>query len=89
MLLSSQWDSAISYFTQLTQQEPDNAGAWYDLGVAWEAFGDWGQALAAYEQAASRERKRTYLDAVTAARRRAPVVTPPTAQQVPQIIPPQ
>lgn len=87
MLLSSQWDQAISYFSQLTQKEPDNAGAWYDLGVAWEAYGDWGQALAAYEQAAARERKRTYLDAVAAARRRAPQLQPQQGP-VPQLIPP-
>lgn len=74
MLLSSNWDGAISHFTQLTQQQPELSGAWYDLGVAWEARGDWSQALAAYEQAAARDRKRTYLDAVETARRMAPPV---------------
>ncbi|HEY0880005.1 MAG TPA: tetratricopeptide repeat protein [Archangium sp.] len=87
MLLSSQWDAAISYFSQLTQKEPDNAGAWYDLGVAWEAFGDWGQALAAYEQAAARDRKQTFLDAVSAARRRAPAQPTQAQGPVPQLIP--
>jgi hypothetical protein len=82
MLLSSQWRAAIDYFTRLTQQQPDNDGAWYDLGVAWETEGDWGQALAAYEQAAARKRKGNYLDAVETARRMAP---PP--QQVPQPMP--
>lgn len=72
MLLSSNWDGAINYFSQLTQQQPDLAGAWYDLGVAWEARGDWGQALAAYEQAAARDRKAMYLEAVESARRSAP-----------------
>lgn len=72
MLLSSQWRAAIDYFTKLTQQQPDNDGAWYDLGVAWEVEGNWGQALAAYEQAAARNRKRNYLDAVATAQRMAP-----------------
>lgn len=83
LLLSSNWDGAISYFTQLTQQQPDLGGAWYDLGVAWEARGDWGQALAAYEQAAQRSRKRMYLDAVDSARRMAP----PPQQQGPVPVP--
>ncbi|MDP3157427.1 MAG: tetratricopeptide repeat protein [Archangium sp.] len=84
MLLSSNWDGAIGYFTQLTQQQPELDGAWYDLGVAWEARGDWGQALGAYEQAAARDRKRNYLDAVDSARRMAP---PVAAAPVPVPIP--
>jgi hypothetical protein len=88
MLLSSNWGGAISYFDQLVQREPDNAGAWYDLGVAWEAFGDWGQALSAYEQAAARDRKRAYLAAVEHARRRAPRGAPgPVQGPPPQPIP--
>ena len=79
LLLSSNWDGAISYFTQLTQQQPELGGAWYDLGVAWEARGDWGQALVAYEQAAAHDRKRMYLEAVESARRMAP---PPPQQQL-------
>jgi hypothetical protein len=78
LLLSSNWDGAIGYFTQLTQRQPELTGAWYDLGVAWEARGDWGQALVAYEQAASRAQKPMYLDAVESARQMAP---PPQAQQ--------
>lgn len=76
MLLSSNWDGAIAYFTDLTQKEPGNAGAWYDLGVAYEAKGDWANALGAYEQAAARDRKQRYLDAVAMARQRAPVPQP-------------
>lgn len=84
MLLSDNWDGAIAYFTQLTQQQPDLSGAWYDLGVAWEAYGDWAQALSAYEQAAARDRKRSYIDAVDSARRMAPART---AAPVPVPIP--
>lgn len=84
LLLSSNWDGAISYFTQLTQQQPELAGAWYDLGVAWEVRGDWGQALAAYEQAAARDRKAMYLDAVESARRMAP---PPSSSPAPVPVP--
>lgn len=88
MLLSSNWNGAIAYFTKLTQDRPDNDGAWYDLGVAWEAYGDWGQALSAYEQAAARKRSGTYLDAVEAARANAPA-QPQQPMPVPQIIPAQ
>ncbi|MFT3713924.1 MAG: hypothetical protein QM817_40200 [Archangium sp.] len=85
LLLSSQWRGAIDFFTRLTQQQPDHDGAWYDLGVAWEVEGDWSQALAAYEQAAARNRKRNYLDAVETARRMAPAA--PVAPQTPQPMP--
>lgn len=88
MLLSSNWNGAIAYFTKLTQDQPDNHGAWYDLGVAWEAYGDWAQALAAYEQAAARKRSSTYLDAVDAARANAPA-QPQQPMPVPQLIPAQ
>lgn len=87
MLLSSNWGGAIQYFNKLVADQPELDGAWYDLGVAWEAYGDWGQALAAYEQAAARRRSRTYLDAVESARAMAPVA-PPQQGPVPQIIPP-
>ncbi len=83
MLLASNWTGAISYFAQLTRDQPDLDGAWYDLGVAWEAQGDWGQALSAYEQAASRKRSRTYLDAVASARSMVPVNAAPTPQPIP------
>jgi len=88
MLLSSNWSGAIAYFTQLTQQQPELDGAWYDLGVAWEAQGDWGQALVAYEQAAARRRSQNYLDAVEVARKMAPPAPQPMATP-PQIIPVQ
>jgi len=86
MLLADNWDGAIGYFSELTQKQPELAGAWYDLGVAHEAKGNWGEALAAYEQAASRDRKDMYRDAVVAARRRAPEQP---AQQPVQPIPVQ
>lgn len=86
MLLSDNWSGAIAFFTQLTQQQPDLDGAWYDLGVAWEAQGDWGQALAAYEQAAARSRSDMYVDAVQSARRMAPA---PPPQPQPMAVPPQ
>ncbi len=81
MLFSSNWDGAIAYFTDLTRQQPELDGAWYDLGVAWEAKGDWTQALGAYEQAAARARKSRYLDAVSNARRVAPVGVQPLPVQ--------
>lgn len=81
MLLSSNWDGAIAYFTDLTRTQPELDGAWYDLGVAWEVKGDWTQALGAYEQAAARARKRTYLDAVANARRVAPSPVQPIPAQ--------
>jgi len=86
MLLANNWDSAIGFFTDLTQKQPGLGGAWYDLGVAYEAKGDWGNALNAYEQAASKERKQMYIDAVGSARQRAPQQA---AAPVPQPIPAQ
>ncbi len=81
MLLSSNWDGAVAYFSQLTREQPELDGAWYDLGVACEGKGDWVGALGAYEQASARSRKSHYLSAVRAARARQP---PP-----PQLIPPE
>jgi len=77
MLLSSQWRGAIDYFNQLVAKQPENDGAWYDLGVAWEAEGDWGQALIAYQRAAALKRKGNYLDAVATAQRMAPALPQP------------
>lgn len=80
MLLSSNWDGAIAYFSDLTQKQPELAGAWYDLGVAHEVKGNWPQALGAYEQAAARNRKQYYLQAVSNARAHQP---PPEVQPIP------
>ena len=80
MLMSSNWDGAIAYFTDLTQKQPDLAGAWYDLGVAHEVKNEWPQALNAYEQAAARSRKQYYLQAVSTARANQPA---PTVQPIP------
>lgn len=71
MLLSGNTTGAIDSFGRLTQEQPHLAGAWYDLGVAYEVRGEWGPALVAYEQAAARERKQHYLDAARDARRNA------------------
>ena len=59
LLLAGSWNAAARYFDDLTKRAPDLAGAWYDLGVAYEAQGFWPSALAAYEQAAMRDRSRT------------------------------
>ncbi len=72
LLLSGSWRSATSYFEDLTRQQPDLDGAWYDLGVAYEAQGFWPQALRAYEQAATLRRSSAYLDAVETARAMVP-----------------
>lgn len=88
MLQSSDWSGAIRFFTQLTQEQPELAGAWYDLGFAWEASGDWGRALAAYEQAVARLRSSTYVDALAVAQmqlaRPAQPAEVPAQQQVSQ-----
>jgi hypothetical protein len=89
MLFSSNWEGAIAHFTQLTQQQPNNDGAWYDLGVAWEAYGDWGQALSAYQRAAALKRSDLYLEAVAQARSRAPAQPQPQQQAPVQPIPMQ
>lgn len=86
MLLASNWGGAIAFFTQVTTQQPQNHAAWYDLGVAWEAQGDWAQALRAYEQAASLKRSSQYLDAVEAAQRMTP--SQPQVQPMPTPVQP-
>lgn len=85
LLLSSNWDGAIAYFSDLTQKQPELAGAWYDLGVAYEVKNQWPQALGAYEQAAARSRKSYYLQAVSTARANQP---PPQVQPIPLEAPP-
>ncbi len=72
LLLSGSFVSAAQYFEDLTRRQPDLDGAWYDLGVAYEAQGLWPQALAAYEQAAQRNRSMSYRDAVETAQRMVP-----------------
>jgi Tetratricopeptide repeat len=84
-LLAEDFRSAAAYFSQLTEQQPELAGAWYDLGVAWEAQGAWGEAASAYEKAAGHARKRLYLDALDHARSLAPPAPSPMAVP-PQII---
>lgn len=79
LLLAHDLNGALAFFGDLTRRQPDLAGAWYDLGVAWEAAGDWAQALAAYEQAVARQRKSAYVDALEALRLRLPPPPPPQA----------
>lgn len=68
LLLAGSYLNATSYFEDLTRRDPQLDGAWYDLGVAYEAQGLWPQAAAAYEHAAMLKRSKTYLDAVETAR---------------------
>ncbi len=72
LLLSGELDGALAYFTRLTAEQPMLAGAWYDLGVAQEAKGDWVQARTAYSRAAAMNGKRLYTDAAATARELAP-----------------
>ncbi len=81
LLLSSQWEAATQFFSELVREQPGHDGAWYDLGVACEANGDHVCALSAYQQAAALARKKHYLAAVSASQRRQPAP--------PQLIPPE
>lgn len=71
-LLARNWNAAIAFFTKLVEEQPDNDGAWYDLGVAWEAYGDAKNAATSYERAAGLKRSRMYLDALNEARANVP-----------------
>lgn len=83
LLKDAQWQAAIAYFSDLTARQPNFDGAWYDLGVAWEGEGDWGQALAAYQRAADLNPKRNYTDAVANALRYAPRAQPVEVKPLP------
>ncbi len=83
LLKQAQWPAAIAYFNDLVTRQPDFAGAWYNLGVAWEGEGDWTQALAAYRRAVELNPKRNYTDAVANALRYAPQPTPTPAAPLP------
>lgn len=83
LLLAGSWSAAARYFEDLTKRSPDLAGAWYDLGVAYEAQNLWPPAFAAYEQAAMRERSRTFLDALETARNMIPPPSPTNPANAP------
>ena len=52
MLMASDFDGAVRYFQGIVARTPGVAGAWFDLGTAWEAKSNWVEAAKAYEQAA-------------------------------------
>ncbi len=85
-LLAEDFRGAADTLMQLTAQQPELAGAWYDLGVAWEAQAAWGEAASAYEKAAGLSRKPLYRDALSSARSLAPPAPTPMAVP-PRILP--
>ncbi|MER2561026.1 MAG: hypothetical protein ABTQ32_09920 [Myxococcaceae bacterium] len=62
--LSGDLAGADAEFTKLTQAEPKNAAAWYDLGVVAELQGDEDRALSAYKTAHELRNASLYRDAV-------------------------
>lgn len=62
--LSGDLAGADAEFTRLTQTEPKNAAAWYDLGVVAELLGDEDRALTAYKTAHELRSASRYRDAV-------------------------
>lgn len=62
--LSGDLAGAGAEFAKLTQARPDDAAAWYDLGVVRELEGDDDAALQAYKTAASLRNKSLYRQAV-------------------------
>lgn len=62
--LSGDLAGADAEFTKLTQTEPKNAAAWYDLGVVAELQGDEDRALSAYKTAHELRNTSLYRDAV-------------------------
>lgn len=46
-------DRAIGLYRECTSLEPDNAPAWHNLGIAYQAQADWKRAIEAYEKAVS------------------------------------
>ncbi|MBL8919569.1 MAG: hypothetical protein JNJ54_11950 [Myxococcaceae bacterium] len=62
--LSGDLAGAGAEFTRLTQARPDDAAAWYDLGVIRELEGDDDAALQAYQTAAGLKGRSLYRQAV-------------------------
>jgi hypothetical protein len=67
MLHQAEWPGAAAHFTELTHSQPELDGAWYDLGVALEAQGDWAPALEAYRAAERLVNKPHYRNAASTA----------------------
>ncbi len=70
MLLSGNIDGAEQYLNEVLAREPNNAGAYYDLGLCAEVRNDVPRAKQLYEQAIARSPKRRYVDAAAALSRR-------------------
>jgi tetratricopeptide (TPR) repeat protein len=62
--LAGDLDSARTAFSQVTARRPDDAAAWYDLGVVNEVAGDDAQALECYRKAASLDDEWLYAQAL-------------------------
>ena len=67
MLHKAEWPGAAAWFTELTHSQPELDGAWYDLGVALEAQGEWEPALEAYRAAQRLVNKPHYRNAASTA----------------------
>jgi tetratricopeptide (TPR) repeat protein len=46
-----EWQKAIEAYQQVTAENPDDAGAWFHLGYAYQAVGEYDKAIPAYEKA--------------------------------------
>ena len=68
MLAANDFDGAARYFQSVVARTPNLAGAWFDLGVAWEAKNNWIEAAKAYEQAALLKRDHRYMRAARISR---------------------
>jgi tetratricopeptide (TPR) repeat protein len=65
MAKDGKWEEAIQIWEQVIRDEPDNAAAYYNLGVAYEGLGDMENLVKArglYQSAASFGEKSLYAE---------------------------
>lgn len=66
---AGRWSDAIEQFKAATQKNPTHAGAWWDLGLAYEYTYDFDKAEAAFNEAYKIKPDQTYLDEINNVKR--------------------
>ncbi len=70
MAQNNLWDKAIDIWQKEADKNPMNSAAIYNLGIAYEAYGDLVRAEEMYERALGIEPKDEYMEALSHIRKR-------------------